>query len=205
MYKLKRITHLLAFVMVLATPMTMSKSYASSHDGIERNATSVKTCQVANCSDTPGMTDDMVSAYNARRFTDVSPNAWYYKAVEEARKSGYMSGYPDGSFRPNQTVTRAECAVIIDRIVPTKLYLGAMLVDVDGHAWYADGVNGVANGLGGCYVDTSKWVPTMDINHYTHPIYFYPNKPCIRQDFAVGLYNVLNLKIPTCKRLVNMV
>ncbi|WP_333637780.1 S8 family peptidase [Tissierella praeacuta] len=43
-------------------------------------------------------------------FKDVKPDNWFYKAVNWAAKHGIMKGYKDGTFRPNQPMTRAEYA-----------------------------------------------------------------------------------------------
>ena len=49
-------------------------------------------------------------------FADVTPGAWYADAVSQAKAAGYVSGYPDGSIRPDNTITRQEAAVIIAKI-----------------------------------------------------------------------------------------
>lgn len=41
-------------------------------------------------------------------FYDVSVSDWYYKYVTELAEDGIINGYPDGSFRPNETVTYGE-------------------------------------------------------------------------------------------------
>jgi len=41
-------------------------------------------------------------------FSDVPEGHWAASAVQTAVEKGYVSGYPDGTFRPNQSVTRAE-------------------------------------------------------------------------------------------------
>lgn len=50
-------------------------------------------------------------------FADVKPGQWYYSSVAAAKAAGYISGYPDGSFRPDQTITRQEVAVILVRLL----------------------------------------------------------------------------------------
>ncbi|MBR3422996.1 MAG: CotH kinase family protein [Clostridia bacterium] len=49
-------------------------------------------------------------------FRDVPANAWYAADLDAARPSGLMKGDPDGSFRPNDPVTRAEIAAISVRL-----------------------------------------------------------------------------------------
>lgn len=53
-------------------------------------------------------------------FTDVKSTDWYYAAVMAAQKLGIFEGYEDGSFRPNNKITRQECLVLIARITNTK-------------------------------------------------------------------------------------
>ena len=50
------------------------------------------------------------------RYEDVSKNDWYYDAVEKVSEAGMMQG-SDGKFRPNDTVTRAEMATILSRLL----------------------------------------------------------------------------------------
>lgn len=46
-------------------------------------------------------------------FSDVKNGRWFYSAVARAVAAGYVKGYSDGSFKPNNTITRAEAAVMI--------------------------------------------------------------------------------------------
>lgn len=39
------------------------------------------------------------------------------RAIAALASGGYINGYPDGSFKPNRTITRAEMAVILDRLL----------------------------------------------------------------------------------------
>ena len=51
------------------------------------------------------------------RFTDVARNAWYYPYIADACAYGWIGGYPDGSFRPDNTITRAEVTVIVNNML----------------------------------------------------------------------------------------
>jgi len=46
-------------------------------------------------------------------FSDVLPNHWAYQYIDAIFRSGLTSGYPDGTFRPENPVTRAEMAVFL--------------------------------------------------------------------------------------------
>ena len=46
-------------------------------------------------------------------FADVAKGQWYADGVAWASANGVVSGYPDGSFRPNDTITREQMAAIL--------------------------------------------------------------------------------------------
>lgn len=46
-------------------------------------------------------------------FSDAKNGSWFYSAVARAVAAGYVKGYSDGSFKPGNTITRAEAAVMI--------------------------------------------------------------------------------------------
>lgn len=48
-------------------------------------------------------------------FTDVADGLWYTDAVRTLAGKGVITGYPDGSFRPNGSVTRAEFCAMASR------------------------------------------------------------------------------------------
>nr|WP_328803631.1 GH32 C-terminal domain-containing protein [Paenibacillus puerhi] len=48
-------------------------------------------------------------------FSDIVASEWYAGAVGAVVKAGLISGYEDGTFKPNQQITRAEMAVMLSR------------------------------------------------------------------------------------------
>jgi hypothetical protein len=50
------------------------------------------------------------------RFPDVKEGAWYYQAVTYLAHIGIVSGYPDGEFKPDRHITRAEFAAIAAKL-----------------------------------------------------------------------------------------
>ena len=50
-------------------------------------------------------------------FTDVAPGSWYYNAIKVAKSLGYVNGYPDGRFGPNDPVQRQHVATILVNIL----------------------------------------------------------------------------------------
>ncbi|MBE6689453.1 MAG: hypothetical protein E7588_09335 [Ruminococcaceae bacterium] len=50
-------------------------------------------------------------------FDDISEDDWYYEYIVGAANLGWIDGYPDGTFRPEDTITRAEAVVVINRML----------------------------------------------------------------------------------------
>lgn len=53
--------------------------------------------------------------YYQREFTDVDKEDPYYMPICKAAAAGYVGGYPDGSFRPDGNITRAETVTVMNR------------------------------------------------------------------------------------------
>ena len=51
------------------------------------------------------------------QFSDVKANEWYTGYINLAVSQGYVKGYPDGTFKPNNTITNAEVITVIMRIL----------------------------------------------------------------------------------------
>jgi hypothetical protein len=89
----------------------------------------------------------------AKTYTDTTPGHWANAAIDLAADSGLMDGYPDGSFKPEQTITRAEAASIAARLSSAAEGSGSFS-DTVGHwaaaafgkAKAAGVVNGYADG-----------------------------------------------------------
>ncbi len=59
-----------------------------------------------------------VKAENNVSFTDVSPNHWAYKAIEKlVSKYNFKLGYPDGTFKGNNNLTRYEVAALLAQVL----------------------------------------------------------------------------------------
>lgn len=75
-------------------------------------------------------------------FTDVSASHWAYDAISTAAANGWIAGYEDGTFRPDQAITRAEAMTIINRALDRGVDETSWLDDYirwpDNHraAWY---------------------------------------------------------------------
>jgi hypothetical protein len=98
-------------------------------------------------------------------FTDVTSNSPYYNALIYLKTNGIVSGYADGSFKPDNTINRAEFAKIVVESAPGYVNNGLcmetfgkadgtysdMFKDVltKDNAWYDDDL---------CFAKTSNWI-----------------------------------------------
>lgn len=77
-------------------------------------------------------------------FTDVEATDWFNTEVATVASAGVVAGYPDGTFLPNNNITRAEFATIAARFL-TEEYVGPdLFTDVSGH-WAQEYINRAAN------------------------------------------------------------
>ncbi len=114
-------------------------------------------------------------------FPDISQNFWGYNAIQTAYRAGFLSGYPDGQFKPNEQLTRVQ------------------------------GIAGLAQGLGYTSPDTSILSVYQDVNqvpnwalealagatenklvvNYPTQAQLNPNQPATRADIAAFVYQAL--------------
>ncbi|HIK04152.1 MAG TPA: S-layer homology domain-containing protein [Trichormus sp. M33_DOE_039] len=69
-------------------------------------------------------------------FSDVSSNYWAARFIQELSQRGVIAGFPDGSFRPEEPVTRAQFAAMVNKAfqkAPERQSIG--FVDVPSNYW----------------------------------------------------------------------
>lgn len=71
-----------------------------------------------------------------KSFSDVPDDAWYATAVKTLASLGMMDGYPDGTFRPDEPITRAEFATVGLAFAYDPLDASCSYYDVGANAWY---------------------------------------------------------------------
>ncbi|WKA57843.1 S-layer homology domain-containing protein [Planococcus shenhongbingii] len=73
-----------------------------------------------------GLTNAGITA-TAINFKDISAHQWFYWPVMDAVQAGIVKGYPDNTFRPNESITREQMATMVSRALAAK----GMLPDVE--------------------------------------------------------------------------
>ena len=53
-------------------------------------------------------------------FKDVPSNDPYFEIINEMYNLGYISGYPDGTFKPNDKISRKHVAALLARVLPLE-------------------------------------------------------------------------------------
>nr|WP_240344179.1 cadherin-like beta sandwich domain-containing protein [Paenibacillus sp. SYP-B3998] len=73
-----------------------------------------------------------------QKFMDVSDSHWAADVIHQVQGAGLLGGYPDGSFKPDAPITRAELAAIIVRLKKLEVAESAQsFTDTKGH-WAAN-------------------------------------------------------------------
>lgn len=60
---------------------------------------------------------DALAQGNNIAFNDLAPSHWGYNAIRSAASKGWISGYPDNTFRPEKAISRAEVTSITNRML----------------------------------------------------------------------------------------
>ncbi|MCJ8280510.1 MAG: S-layer homology domain-containing protein, partial [Rivularia sp. ALOHA_DT_140] len=72
----------------------------------------------------------------ATAFSDVAPNYWAKSYIEALASKGVIAGFPDGTFKPNEPVTRAQFAAIINKaFAPQAQKQASNFRDVSRNFW----------------------------------------------------------------------
>ena len=112
------------------------------------------------------LTDDVrdENLTKTNRYSDVTRADWYNTAVSTLSSMGIITGYPDGTFRPNAAITRAEFAAIAARFDNDGDKTAAKFSDIATH-WARDEIsiaynngwiNGYPNGTFGPQRDITR-------------------------------------------------
>ncbi|SET70023.1 S-layer homology domain-containing protein [Natronincola peptidivorans] len=105
---------------------------------------------------------------------------WASEIINKWMKEGLISGYPDGSFRPNNPITRAEFMVLTNKAFAFVEEVTISFEDVNEKDWFTPAIKrGIAARYISGYPDGSMG----------------PNNPISRQETAVVLTKIMDLSI----------
>ncbi|WP_342565440.1 Ig-like domain-containing protein [Paenibacillus sp. FSL R7-0345] len=120
------------FTVVLAqAPAVEVKAYMTGYaDGTFKPGQSITRAEIASII---ARTFNQSAAISGAAYTDIAAGHWAANAINQVSASGIMKGYEDGSFKPNQTITRAEMATILSRLITGAQGNGVNFSDIAGH------------------------------------------------------------------------
>ena len=134
------------------------------------------------------LTDEVREEYwsTVSGYTDVSSSDWYNNAISTLSNLGVITGYEDGTFRPNASISRAEFVTIATRFFDYAAEYEGAFSDVSYSSWYADFVQAAVDmGL---------------VNGYENGT-FRPNASITRAE-AVAIVNRVLLRRPDADHLL---
>lgn len=67
----------------------------------------------------------MGAVFAANPFSDVTPNDWAYQAVSQLASAGVINGYPDGTFKGQNNITRYEMAQMVAKAMANQARVDA--------------------------------------------------------------------------------
>ncbi|SEL15427.1 S-layer homology domain-containing protein [Paenibacillus sp. OK003] len=119
----------------------------------------------------------------SHEFTDVTSSHWAQAAISAAAQSGSFQGYTDGSFKPDQAITRAEMAVVLQPLLTSAQMTTAptAFTDVNEH-WAQQAVEQLSSaGVVTGYTDGT----------------FRPSQPITRAEAVTMLNKLIGLQAET--------
>ena len=114
------------------------------------------------------MADILVNRFDlfsikAGKYTDLTPEHWAYTSIQTLTGSNITYGYPDGTFRPDTNVTRAEFAVFLSRAMEDRFRLTSALTDEVEGVIYDLEVGGQFYQLNNPLVLLDKWYAPVEL------------------------------------------
>lgn len=88
-------------------------SYAGPFEDIGKSVGEAIDSTVTSITKTVGNTLKDLIKYTVDKFKDIKPSDWFIDTVSKLVGKGGIDGYPDGTFKPNNTITRAEFTKIL--------------------------------------------------------------------------------------------
>ena len=117
----------------------------------------------------------MIPAASAASLSDIKGH-WAEEYINYGVTAGYISGYTDGTFLPNKTVTRAEFSKMVNSALGISHTAVVSFADIKSSDWF--------------YTDVRKAVSAAYVSGYADGT-FGPNKNITRQEAAVILSRIV--------------
>ncbi|HBV66953.1 MAG TPA: hypothetical protein DEF04_01300 [Clostridiales bacterium] len=152
--KLKRIINKISVMALCVTLSINTVTYAGVLDAItespqentqDDNETSpASTPETTTKTSAPTVASE---AYSKTSFSDINGH-WAKSWIEKSVEMGFVSGYEDGTFKPDRTITRAEFSKLINNALNTSKKASINFTDVGNKDWFYEEIQkSVASGF----------------------------------------------------------
>jgi hypothetical protein len=128
------------------------------------------------------------TAVSVSCFSDVKASEWYANVVCDAVAEGFVNGYPDGAFRPEQSVNRVEALKMLYKVFGLGILTGddadlssEDFTDIQAGAWYTT------------FVSSSYRNGLLPVAGYQSSGKFYPTNPLLRGEAAAYIWRAMNI------------
>lgn len=125
------------------------------NDTIKRRDAAVMVARALNL--------DTDNSNGGNPFKDVQKDSYYYKAVLATVEANIISGYPDGTFKPNDELTREQMAKIITDAYKLKNFGGKVFRDVPPSSWSYNYIQTVISNRISSGTSTKEYSPSKKI------------------------------------------
>ncbi|MDO4287382.1 MAG: S-layer homology domain-containing protein [Eubacteriales bacterium] len=89
---------------------------------------------------------------------------WAEKQIQEFIDNGYLVGYPDGSFKPSNTITRAEIATVVNQMMGyTEKADISNYTDLNKDSWYYKQIETIVKSKVMVGLNDTQWDPNGDV------------------------------------------
>ncbi|WP_221567012.1 S8 family serine peptidase [Alkalihalobacillus sp. TS-13] len=123
-------------------------------------------------------------------FIDVGSTSWYGDAIVHLKQEGIINGYPDGTFLPEESITRGEASMLLGKVFGLDTTrTGTIYKDVS-KSYFASGIIQIL-----AERSITKGYPDGK---------FYPNDSLTRGDAAVLLKRAFNLEVDTYREITDV-
>ena len=177
-----------------APTFSSTKTDTSNVDAVKVESSTTATPVVVNKS--IGTPQD-IQKIRAHIFTDVPSDFWAANSISTVTKANLMKGYSDGTFRPNQPMTREEVAALFNNITDdgTAAFLSSKFKDITSDRWSALAIESVArkniiSGYGDETYKPEKYMSRQEFavvaDNYLHYLGYTTEDPTVLDNIAYG-------------------
>ena len=165
----------------------------------EQNKTAVPANTVVNQQLRSGVVTSPKDIQDVRPyiFSDVPSDFWASKSISAVAKSKLMKGYADGTFRPNQPMTREEVASLFNNITDDgqAAFISSHFKDITSDRWSALAIESVArkniiSGYGDATYKPEKYMSRQEFavvaDNYLHYLGYTTDDPTVLDQVAYG-------------------